>query len=68
MESWARCLHPTEVIQKQVYPPHSLFPLCRLEKEQSEALEEGWSLEMEGAGAPNHHVEESCLLKAVSEL
>jgi len=33
-----------EVIQKQVYPLHSLFPLCQLEKEQSEALEEGWSL------------------------
>lgn len=57
-----------EVIQKQVYPLHSLFPLCQLEKEQSEALEEGWSLEMEGTGTVNHHVEKSCLLKAVSEL
>lgn len=36
-----RTLLLAEVIQKQVYPPHSLFPLCRLEKEPSEALEEG---------------------------
>lgn len=57
-----------EVIQKQVCPLHSLFPLSQLEKENYEALEEGWSLEMEGAGAPNHRVEESCLPKAVSEL
>ena len=57
-----------EVIQKQVCPLHSLFSLSQLEKENYEALEEGWSLEMEGAEALNHRVEESCLLKAVSEL